>query len=295
MTARERDTWTEAGRDEDKGKSRPYISLFRKTWADNIAGSTNSEYINSSAPESKVLTVTAGTSDVGVETVPLDIQPLPQRRALRLSCFSVSVTQSRELYGREDILQLLDKTLFDVLYDSFSAITEAKTFAICGPGGIGKTGIATQFAYTRRRRFDAIFWIRADSAIKIRNQLSRVAFELGLVDDGSVDARDQVILIDLVKGWLATPHRDVETPDDIKNQASWLIILDNVDDLSVLKDIWPLQGPGCVIFTSRDPLVKDLHFLAANGVNPQPFNKEDSYKFLEILTEKRGDSRGVHE
>ena len=223
------------------------------------------------------------------------IQLQSHSRCLRLPFFSVSVSQNKEFYGRADILQLLDKTFFDDDHDSPSKITEAKTFAICGPGGMGKTEIATEYAYSRKSRFDAVFWIRADSTMKVRDQFSRVALDLGLVAEDSADARDDVIMRDLVRGWLATPLKNLDKPDDMKNQATWLLILDNVDDINILEDIWPLQGPGCVIFTSRDPLVRNSHFLAAGGVDLPPFSEEDASEFLQKLTNKQGDSTGIHE
>lgn len=172
---------------------------------------------------------------------------------------------------------------------------QTRTFAICGPGGMGKTQIATAFVHSRKHRFDAIFWIHAASSFKLRDEFAKVAMGLGLVKEGSNDARDQVITRDLVKAWLASPPQVPNKGSLVPPKpASWLIVFDNVDDTQVLEGFLPLGSPGCVLFTSRDPTAKHSTFLATAGVDLEPFSEQDASKLLESLTNKPGDSREVH-
>jgi CO dehydrogenase nickel-insertion accessory protein CooC1 len=78
-------------------------------------------------------------------------------------------------------------------------------FALCGPGGIGKTQVATEFVHTAKNRYDAIFWLQADQHSKLSQGYTNIAIKLGLVIEDSTDARDPVVVQELVKGWLSNP------------------------------------------------------------------------------------------
>lgn len=213
--------------------------------------------------------------------------------------YLITVSRNPGFFGREDILSRIDETFFSSEVRPDDPHLQTRTFAVCGPGGMGKTQTATAYVYTRKDRFDAIFWIHAASSAKLRDEFGRLAVKLGLIDENSVDARDQVITRDLVKGWLANPpapHGSLQAETgDIPRPASWLLVFDNVDDIDVLQDFLPLGSPGCVLFTSRDPHAKHSDFLATAGVDLQPFNEKESSQLLQKLTRKRGDSSAVHE
>ncbi|KAL8327943.1 hypothetical protein RB597_003991 [Gaeumannomyces tritici] len=204
--------------------------------------------------------------------------------------YLVPVARNREFFGRRNELAAIEKFFFDEDENRDSPGNSlARTFAICGPGGMGKTQVAGEFVYTRKDRFDVIFWVHADSSAKLYDEFSRLAVELGLVARDSTDARDPIIIRDLVKGWLADPVKDGGA-----TAAFWLLVFDNVDDMEVLEGFWPLDGPGCVLFTSRDPLAMESTYLADTGIDLQPFSARESSSFLEKLTLKKGDSSAIH-
>lgn len=60
--------------------------------------------------------------------------------------------------------------------------------------------------------------------------------------------------------------------------ASWLLILDNVDDLSIIGPYWPCEGQGSIIITSQNPACE--HTLAGQGVTMLPFTREEGYQFF---------------
>jgi hypothetical protein len=72
--------------------------------------------------------------------------------------------------------------------------------------------------------------------------------------------------------------------------ANWLLILDNVDDPSILKDYWPPEGKGSILLTSRDPLARTRAFRINSGVTLQPFDEHDAAKFLVGLTENEAEN-----
>lgn len=250
---------------------------------------------SSLAPQSDPFTneATMGSSEDGFEII-RQITDIPSgRQGSLLPCHIIPVPRNKVFFGRASILQEISSVFFEPgeASEEEQENKEVRTFAICGPGGIGKTQIATEFVYRHKERFDAIFWIYADTAGKIAESFTRIAFELGLVAAGSMDSRDPVVTRDLVKGWLANPMKTADPADEVvTGQASWLIVFDNADNANQLEDFWPLDGPGCVLFTSRDPLARHANYLALNGTQLEPFDPDEGSKFLSELTKKPEDS-----
>jgi len=147
---------------------------------------------------------------------------------------------------------------------------------------MGKTQVAAEYVHSRRAPFDAVFWIYADQSGKIADAFAAIATTLGLVEENSADGRDMVVVRELVKGWLANPVKSHETQE----QATWLIVFDNADDIDVIGDYWPLDGPGSVLLTSRDPLGPNW----ITSINVEPFSAEEATEYLIKLTNREDDS-----
>ncbi|KAI9712291.1 MAG: hypothetical protein M1820_001504 [Bogoriella megaspora] len=277
-----RDQWSEADRDEPP----PYANT------NNSSDSTsNLTY------EGGLLTpmATAGTSDLGSEITAV----VPEEKVVLgvplLPCHNIPIARNKDFFGRTDVLDTLDQFFFSPQTGDKS---ESRSLAICGPGGIGKTQIVAEYVHRcrERNRFDAIFWIYADDSSKLADGLGRISVNLGLVAEDSIDALDHVIAGNLSRGWLSNPVKKLNgNEEELGNLASWLVVLDNLDDLSICEEIWPLDGPGCILITSRDPLAKESHVLASFGIDLKPFDWEEASRMLETLTNKKGNSRAVAE
>jgi hypothetical protein len=100
--------------------------------------------------------------------------------------------------GREDILAAIRSAL-----DPESQASLPKSIALFGMGGVGKTQIATQYAYHELESFDVILWISADNAISIGQSFRTIADGLGLLESDD-ERRDVAVAIYKVKKWLAT-------------------------------------------------------------------------------------------
>ncbi|RFU26344.1 hypothetical protein B7463_g9995, partial [Scytalidium lignicola] len=180
-----------------------------------------------------------------------------------------------DFFGREEVLRRLDGCLLPSEHSS-----DLQTFAICGLGGIGKTKIALEYAYSRSAKYDAVFWVQADEGPKLAEGFARIAEDLGFVE--AFDTLDRVIARNLVLEWLSTPRKDSKAR--MRNElrlveASWLLIFDNADDIRLLRDYWPIGGNGSVLVTSRDPLAKtDLY--PSIGIDLEPFSTEEAATLL---------------
>ena len=221
---------------------------------------------------------------------------------LREPCLPCRILDSEvrndDFVGREDVLELMSKTLLPSQTKIISSESEGlKQFALCGMGGLGKTEIATEFALRYKERFDAVFWIRADGVAKMDACFSNIAVRLGLEDQ--VDSTNQVVSRELVKGWLSDPWKMISIEGrSTRTTATWLIIFDNADDEYSLPDYWPLQGSGSVLITSRDPMAKSYFSTTSSGVDLEPFGDQEGAILLKRLThdvEEEGQSKQISE
>ncbi|KAI8940907.1 hypothetical protein NX059_002165 [Plenodomus lindquistii] len=239
---------------------------------------------------------TAGSSNLGFEMVAM----LSELKidTPKLPCYYIPVTQNKDFYGRLDVLSKISEAFNGTTASSNDDGSVSRSFALCGPGGVGKTQIVTEYVHRckQNKAFDAIFWIYADRPTKVIEGLARIAITLDLVAADSNEALDPVITTNLAKEWLSGPARFTNISDDQgKTQPKWLLVLDNVDDFQAVEDIWPIQGPGCILITSRDPLAKDPGVLAEDGCEVEPLTLKESGEMLEQLTRRKGDGQAVGE
>ncbi|HZO75449.1 MAG TPA: FxSxx-COOH system tetratricopeptide repeat protein [Ktedonobacteraceae bacterium] len=132
--------------------------------------------------------------------------------------------------GREEVLQRLHERL---RHRHTLALTQS--LAVSGLGGIGKTQIALEYAYQYRDDYHYVFWMHADTRESLFAGFITVAQLLHLPEK---DERDQNRIIQAVKQWFST-HQD------------WLLILDNADDVAMVRDYLPATHAGHLLLTSR--------------------------------------------
>lgn len=237
---------------------------------------------------------TAGSSvDTGWKLVPIIKGFATKRPFAQLPCFMMeSPTRNKEFWGRASIMEVLDSVLLpqDKAAASFSPDNVMqKHVVLCGIGGIGKTSIAIEYAFSRKSKFDAVFWIRADEPEKLEQDFGRIASELGLLDTS--EPSNPVINRDLAKGWLESPRKALDKDHDIigQTEAQWLIIFDNADSPDLLQDYWPLSANGSILVTSRDPLSKTSPSIAVHAIDIQPFTDGEAAQLLQHLSRLQRD------
>lgn len=187
----------------------------------------------------------------------------PNEISVILPCFMMdpSFSENEEFFGRHNILATLDEKLLPDSQAVSSSADPAKLSIVVlyGMAGLGKTEIALNFAFSRRRRFDAVFWMCAENEAELETEFCRIATELG-IQDGS-EQSNHTITKNKVKSWLSNPRKIMNGSDDKEglSEANWLIIFDNADSPSLLQDYLQIYGRGSVLITSRDPSAKDCH------------------------------------
>ena len=132
--------------------------------------------------------------------------------------------------GREKLLEDLHETLGN--YQNNFAVTPQ---ALCGLGGIGKTQIALEYAYRYSQEYQAVFWVKANSRANLATSLLSLA---GLLQLSEYTSQDLVMVTAKLQQWL-------------REHQHWLLIFDNVDDLTSIRDLLPTIYRGHILLTTQ--------------------------------------------
>ncbi|KAL3426462.1 het domain protein [Phlyctema vagabunda] len=198
-----------------------------------------------------------------------NLQKVPQRR-------------NENFCGRAEILQKLR--------DTFSpSVRDTKILTISGMAGVGKTELVIQFCHDciESSIFDAVLWISAASGKEIHDDFLRIATELNLAGRGSPPEQ----IVNNVLRWLSDFKQYVRAVTGHSHySAKWLLVFDSADDVSLLHPFCPLNGPGCVLVTSRDA---SAWFTLNSGHLPlESLTADESLELLNKLT--RSDWESAH-
>jgi tetratricopeptide (TPR) repeat protein len=151
--------------------------------------------------------------------------------------WNVPYGRNKFFTGRDDVLHVLHQEL-----QIQDAVALSQPQAITGLGGIGKTQMALEYAYRYGSKYAAVLWVRAASSLELVSSFVELARVLNLPER---DEQDQNIIVEAVQRWL-------------HNHTGWLLIFDNMDDLSVAKPFLPNPGSGHLLFTTRAQALSDI-------------------------------------
>ncbi|GGL13074.1 hypothetical protein GCM10012284_54650 [Mangrovihabitans endophyticus] len=138
--------------------------------------------------------------------------------------------------GRELLLSLLGETL--------RKESSASVVPLHGLGGVGKTQLATEFAYRNAERYWLIWWIAAETPEMVRASFVELARRPETarwlnIPPGTDAAQTTALVVEALS----------------TSTAPWLMVYDNVEDpefLAGLMPSTPSEGTGHVIVTSRN-------------------------------------------
>ena len=153
--------------------------------------------------------------------------------------FYLPFLRNRQFVGRNAELGTLKQKLL--------VSQDCQKVAISGLGGIGKTQVALQFAYSVKEDYPefSIFWVQASSMETFEQACTEIARALGIHE--RQESKEDVKV--LVRQRLCA-----------KSAGKWLLIVDNADDLDLLcgleqteglQALLPESDDGLIIFTTR--------------------------------------------
>ncbi|KAK4221667.1 hypothetical protein QBC38DRAFT_513436 [Podospora fimiseda] len=254
---------TPEGTDPTESNARRYVVRAGNLWAstESNADSTNNRNFEIIIAESK----------------------LPE-----MPCYVRTPTLRNPTFvGRNEIIRKIDSVL---LAEDSGAGSALRSYALCGFGGLGKTQIATYYAFERESSFDAIFWVQADGPGKLYKSFRDIAEALNLTDDG--DQGNMVVCREKVFRWLSDPRKQPTVSNvadggaGATSFAKWLMIFDNADNLDIVPEFLPPTTYGSILITSRDPMAKTL--LATDGIDLPPMTNSECARLLQIKVGESG-------
>ena len=195
--------------------------------------------------------------------------------------FVVPFEQNPWFTGRGKFLKTLKEKLFDQSPKSYN-----HRIALYGMGGIGKTQTALEYVYTNRDCYERIYWITAVDKASLLSGYQKIAKTAGLKRFLNLNPFE---LAEAVLSWL-------------RQERSWLLVIDNLDDITVVKGLLPHIGPHQhTLITTRNP---NSAGIPAEGMEVPLFDPMEAIDLLSTLskitvTENSGEleqaNRIVHE
>lgn len=131
--------------------------------------------------------------------------------------------------------------------------------AIYGMGGVGKTQVAIEYAF-RCRLKKSVFWINADTRAVFEERLKEIC---RIAPFGTSHSKPAIIKRDL-RRWLEGMPSD------------WLLIIDNLGDLSTVEDFLPTRGRGNILITTRNHDIVASELLRNSGFHLEPLREVDA-------------------
>ncbi|KIM98571.1 hypothetical protein OIDMADRAFT_167357 [Oidiodendron maius Zn] len=205
-----------------------------------------------------------------------DLELNSSANSLTPSAWIVPFARNRDFVGREEILERLLK----IILPSADKDVCQRT-AIEGPGGVGKTQIALEAAFRIRDQHPdrSVFWVSAVDAMSFENAFREIGRQLQVkeIDRDEADAKL------LVKNALS------------QSATSWLLIIDNADDLQVFgnadampsSDYLPFSPTGSILFTTRNhKAIVGLDIPPSNVIAVREMGRDEAIKLLQRNLEK---------
>jgi tetratricopeptide (TPR) repeat protein len=211
----------------------PFVIGMNQSILDRAALAFSSGFYQGLSAEKSIHEAFAwGCNEIALRNLGEQTKPvLKQRREFAQRFENLPFERNPHFTGRDTVLREVLETLH------FHGAA-----ALSGMGGMGKTQTAVELAYRYRHEYQAVLWCFADTAENLTLNLANLAITLQLPLQQKQEDNLQA-----VSDWLSTHEH-------------WLLVVDNADDLKLLKTWLPRWRRGKVIVTTRaevtEPYVK---------------------------------------
>ncbi len=111
----------------------------------------------------------------------------------------------------------------------------ALTQTIYGLGGIGKTQLALEYAHRYKHKYKVVWWVNSETETALLTDYGALALVLKLTTSDEIEKQRE-----FSKNWFNT-------------KDEWLLVFDNAEAYSSIKNYLPTNGKGHVLITSRNP------------------------------------------
>ena len=191
-------------------------------------------------------------------------------RQLTRDRFVVPYHRNEHFMGRHQLLTDIYRRLCQTVQNHHN-----HRLALHGLGGVGKTQLALEYAYTHQNYYDGIYWISAANQISILSGFREIAKRTNCLGyEFNLESCEKDVI-----SWL-------------NRQDRWLLIFDNLDDATVVDGLLPNVSPRQhILFTTRNPNSDEI---PAEGIEIGVMNFKDAADLL-ILRSRLNDVENIPE
>ena len=150
------------------------------------------------------------------------------------------------------------------IHKNIASTSSVLPIVIHGPGGMGKTQLATEYVYGHAKDYSIVWWMRAEKQVSLIADYVALARELNLPEK---NGKEEVIIVKSVRSKLETIDR-------------WMLIFDNAPNQKELSNFLPQVQNGQVIITSQNPNWRGT----ATSMPLKVLKRKDSINFLRKRT-----------
>ncbi|MBD2109302.1 tetratricopeptide repeat protein [Nodosilinea sp. FACHB-13] len=123
----------------------------------------------------------------------------------------------------------------ELLRDMQAALAKDRRVALAGLGGIGKIQTALEYVYRHLDTYRHVFWVKAEQPDELMADYAVIANSLQIP---GYQQTEQPAVAKAFQRWLAA-------------QEGWLLVLDNADDVAMVKPWLPVGPQGHLMLTTR--------------------------------------------
>ena len=175
--------------------------------------------------------------------------------------FLIPYEKNEHFIGRKALLAKLGETLSDTSPKQFN-----HRVAISGLGGVGKTQLALEYVHTHKDNYRGVYWISGVNQATLLSGFQEIAKKTGCVRAMNVNANPSDIAKEVL-GWL-------------NEQENWLLVIDNLDDATVVKGYLPERSPGKhTLLTMRNPHAVEI---PAEGLRIEVLDPDEAVELLVV-------------
>ena len=139
--------------------------------------------------------------------------------------------------------------------------------ALHGLAGVGKTQLAIAYVHSNKELYTGVFWIRAADQTSLLSSFLEIANITRCITERAIAESSPPDVAKSVLSWL-------------RHQTNWLLVYDNVDDVSVVDGYLPqMTDGGHVLITTRNP---NSMSIPAEGVHVDLLEPDDAAELFRI-------------
>jgi tetratricopeptide (TPR) repeat protein len=136
--------------------------------------------------------------------------------------------------------------------------------AISGLGGVGKTQLALEYVHAHKDNYRGVYWISGVNQATLLSGFQQIAKKTGCVRAMNLNANPSDTAKDVL-GWL-------------NEQENWLLVIDNLDDATVVEGYLPERSPGKhTLLTMRNPNAVEI---PAEGLRVGVLDPDEAVELL---------------